>query len=150
MRNQSICEVLKGYKANLCNQLVRICQKQFGYAGWMLSRHFWGLAFLSPKLTVCVSCWRKTDWTAFTSASNCRQLLPFILHEKITKTKSEIEGWPVFIIFHGTTHLCMHARGRKHCVMFKNSTGNSMRGGWGGGRERGGPRVPPWPFPLSG
>lgn len=39
-------------------------------------------------------------------ASNLYQLLPFILHEDITKLKSEIQGRPISIIIDGTNHVC--------------------------------------------
>ena len=45
------------------------------------------------------------DSTTLTSASNLRQLLPFILHEEVAKLKSEIKGRPISIIFDGTTHV---------------------------------------------
>ena len=44
--------------------------------------------------------------TALTSATNLRQLVPFILHEEMQKIKGEIDGRPVSIIFDGTTHVC--------------------------------------------
>ena len=56
-----------------------------------------------------VDCFRELleeNSTALTSATNLRQLVPFILHEEMQKIKGEIDGRPVSIIFDGTTHVC--------------------------------------------
>ena len=42
---------------------------------------------------------------SLSSSTHLRQLIPFVLHEEITKIKQEISGRPVFIIFDGTTHV---------------------------------------------
>ena len=41
-----------------------------------------------------------------TSSSNLRQLVPFILEEKISRLQQEINGKHVSVIFDGTTHVC--------------------------------------------
>ena len=42
---------------------------------------------------------------SLTSASNLRQLLPFILHQEVAALEEDIAGRPVSIIFDGTTHV---------------------------------------------
>ena len=42
---------------------------------------------------------------ALTSATNLRQLLPFIHHEEVSRLKNEIANRPLSIIFDGTTHV---------------------------------------------
>ena len=43
---------------------------------------------------------------ALTNSTNLRQLLPFILHEEISRLRKEITDRHVSIIFDGTTHVC--------------------------------------------
>ena len=43
---------------------------------------------------------------ALTSATNLRQLLPFIRHQEIDTLKKESASKPLSIIFDGTTHVC--------------------------------------------
>ena len=44
------------------------------------------------------------DSTTLTSASNLRQLLPFILHEEVAKLKSEVKGRPISLM---ELHMCV-------------------------------------------
>ena len=46
------------------------------------------------------------DDFALTSATNLRQLLPFICHQEIDILKKEIANKTLSIIFDGTTHVC--------------------------------------------
>lgn len=43
---------------------------------------------------------------ALSDSSNLRKLIPFILQDEVSKTKQDIEGRPIAIIFDRTTHVC--------------------------------------------
>ena len=49
---------------------------------------------------------QEEDAFALTSATNLRQLLPFIRHQEVDILKKEIANKPLSIIFDGTTHVC--------------------------------------------
>lgn len=60
-----------------------------------------GQEFLCQEPALCV-----IYSTTLTLFANLCQLILFILHEEITSIKIEIDGWPILIIFNGTTHVC--------------------------------------------